>query len=30
VLDSSATTETFGLEPLPIDDALRAAAARLR
>jgi nucleoside-diphosphate-sugar epimerase len=30
VLDSSATTETFGLEPVPMDDALRAAAARLR
>ena len=29
VLDSSATTETFGLEPTPIDDALRDAAARL-
>lgn len=30
VIDSSATTETFGLEPTPIDDALRDAAARLR
>ena len=30
VLDSSATTETFGLEPTPLDDALRDAAARLR
>jgi nucleoside-diphosphate-sugar epimerase len=30
VIDSSATTETFGLEPTPIDDALREAAARLR
>jgi nucleoside-diphosphate-sugar epimerase len=30
VIDSSATTETFGLEPTPMDDALRAAAARLR
>jgi nucleoside-diphosphate-sugar epimerase len=30
VLDSSATTETFGLEPTPVDDALRDAAARLR
>jgi len=30
VLDSSATTETFGLEPTPLDDALRDAAERLR
>jgi nucleoside-diphosphate-sugar epimerase len=30
VIDSSATTETFGLKPQPIDDALRAAAANLR
>jgi nucleoside-diphosphate-sugar epimerase len=30
VLDSSATTEMFGLEPTPVDDALRDAAARLR
>jgi nucleoside-diphosphate-sugar epimerase len=30
VLDSSATTETFGLAPTPLDDALRDAAARLR
>lgn len=30
VIDSGATTATFGLQPLPIDDALRAAAARLR
>lgn len=30
VIDSSATTETFGLEPTPVDDALRDAAARLR
>ncbi len=30
VLDSSATTETFGLQPTPLDDALRDAAARLR
>ena len=30
VLDSSATTETFGLEPTPVDDALRDAADRLR
>lgn len=30
VVDSSATTQTFGLEPVPMDDALRAAAARLR
>jgi nucleoside-diphosphate-sugar epimerase len=30
VVDSSATTQTFGLEPVPMDDALRDAAARLR
>jgi nucleoside-diphosphate-sugar epimerase len=30
VIDSSATTETFGLEPTPMDAALRDAAARLR
>ncbi len=30
VLDSSATTEMFGLKPTPLDDALREAAARLR
>jgi nucleoside-diphosphate-sugar epimerase len=30
VLDSSATTEAFGLEPTPLDAALRDAAARLR
>jgi nucleoside-diphosphate-sugar epimerase len=30
VVDSSATTQTFGLEPLPMDDALHDAAARLR
>ena len=30
VLDSSATTEAFGLEPTPVDDALRDAAGRLR
>jgi hypothetical protein len=30
VLDSSATTEAFGLKPTPVDDALRDAAARLR
>jgi len=30
VLDSSATTETFGLTPTPLDDALRDAASRLR
>lgn len=30
ILDSSATTEMFGLEPVVLDDALRAAAARLR
>lgn len=29
VLDSSATTETFGLEPIAMDDALRDAAARI-
>jgi len=28
--DSSATTQTFGLEPVPMDEALRHAAARLR
>jgi nucleoside-diphosphate-sugar epimerase len=30
VLDSSATTEMFGLTPTPLDDALRDAAARLQ
>jgi nucleoside-diphosphate-sugar epimerase len=30
VVDSSATTQTFGLEPVPMDEALRDAAARLR
>jgi nucleoside-diphosphate-sugar epimerase len=30
VLDSSATTQMFGLEPTAMDDALRDAAARLR
>jgi hypothetical protein len=30
VLDSSATTEMFGLKPAPLDDALRDAAARLQ
>ena len=30
VLDSGATTETFGLKPTPLDDALRDAAARLQ
>jgi len=30
VVDSSATTQTFGLEPVPMDEALRRAAARLR
>jgi len=30
VVDSSATTQTFGLEPVPMDEALRHAAARLR
>ena len=29
VLDSSATTATFGLEPRPLDDSLRAAAKSL-
>jgi nucleoside-diphosphate-sugar epimerase len=29
-VDSSATTEMFGLKPVPMDDALRDAAARLR
>jgi nucleoside-diphosphate-sugar epimerase len=30
VLDSSATTQMFGLQPTPLDQALRAAAAQLR
>ena len=30
VIDSSATTATFGLQPTPLDDALRDTAARLR
>lgn len=30
VLDSSATTEGLGLRPVPLDEALRDAAARLR
>jgi nucleoside-diphosphate-sugar epimerase len=30
VIDSSATTEMFGLTPVPLDEALRDAAARLR
>jgi nucleoside-diphosphate-sugar epimerase len=30
VLDSSATTEMFGLQPIALDEALRDAAARLR
>ncbi len=30
IIDSSATTETFGLEPTPMDEALRDAAGRLR
>ena len=30
VVDSSATTQTFGVEPVPMDEALRHAAARLR
>ncbi len=29
VIDSSVTTATFGLQPVPMDEALRAAAARL-
>jgi nucleoside-diphosphate-sugar epimerase len=30
VIDSSATTDAFGIQPTPIDTALRDAAARLR
>jgi nucleoside-diphosphate-sugar epimerase len=30
VIDASATTETFGLQPIAMDEALRDAAARLR
>jgi nucleoside-diphosphate-sugar epimerase len=30
VIDSSATTAAFGLEPTPLDDALRDTAARLQ
>jgi nucleoside-diphosphate-sugar epimerase len=30
VIDASATTSTFGLRPVPMDDALRVAAARVR
>jgi hypothetical protein len=30
VVDSSATTQMFGLEPRPMDEALRDAGARLR
>jgi nucleoside-diphosphate-sugar epimerase len=30
VIDSSVTTATFGLQPVAMDEALRAAAARLR
>jgi hypothetical protein len=30
VIDASATTETFGLKPTAMDDALRDAAARIR
>ena len=30
VLDASATTQAFGLRPIPLDEALRDAAARLR
>jgi nucleoside-diphosphate-sugar epimerase len=30
IVDSSATTEMFGLQPIPLDEALRDAAARLR
>ncbi len=30
VVDASATTEAFGLTPIPLDEALRDAAARLR
>ncbi|MGO8961899.1 MAG: NAD-dependent epimerase/dehydratase family protein [Streptosporangiaceae bacterium] len=30
IIDASATTETFGFEPQPMEEALRDAAARLR
>ena len=30
VLDASATTDMFGLQPIAMDEALREAAARLR
>jgi hypothetical protein len=30
VIDAGATTETFGLTPVPLQDALKDAAARLR
>jgi nucleoside-diphosphate-sugar epimerase len=30
VIDASATTQAFGLKPIPMDEALRDAAARLR
>jgi hypothetical protein len=30
ILDSSATTATFGLTPTPLDDVLRATADHLR
>ncbi len=30
VIDSSSTTETFGIKPIDLDDALRAAADGLR
>jgi nucleoside-diphosphate-sugar epimerase len=30
VIDASATTDSFGLTPIPLDEALRDAAARLR
>ena len=30
VLDASATTQAFGLQPIALDEALRDAAARLR
>jgi len=30
VLDASATTDMFGLQPIAMDEAMRDAAARLR
>jgi hypothetical protein len=30
IIDSSATTREFGLQPIPLDEALRDTAARLR